>query len=243
MRAYLSVIAASLATLTSLTVIAADDISGVALGSSLAVAKDGISKANPNFKLTPLMLLSGKEGGVTAVTADRIPEAGVGSATRPSDEFAVLQTESDKAWFVARVQRMQPGARIKNETLLASLTEKFGKPSFPTPLRHGYIWEFDRNAKQYFGPASGSPCKDMALGRYNLPSVSVSAPQSFSPTCGKWILVDTSQELDGMVSHYSVSLIDVKTMFDELAAHKSQAETERAKKLSEEQAKEVKPNL
>lgn len=242
MRSYLSVVAASLATLTCLTAMAADDIAGVTLGTSLADAKEAIAKANSDLKPSPLMLRNGNEGGVTAVSADLIPEAGVGSVKRPSDEFAVLQTDSGKVWFIARVQRLEQGARIKTETLEASLTEKFGKPSSPG-LGYGFVWQFDREGKQYFGPDTAGPCESMMRGGSNLPGVTVGAPESFSPTCGKLIAVSTTQQPGGMVPYYTVSLIDAKTMFDELAARDAQAETERAKKLSDEQSKDVKPKL
>ena len=242
MRSYFSVVAASLATLTCLTAMAADDISGVTLGSSLADAKEAIAKASPNLKLSPLMLRSGNEGGVTAVSADLIPEAGVGSVKRPSDEFAVLQTDSGKVWFIARVQRLEQGARIKTDTLEASLAEKFGKPSSPD-LGYGLVWQFDREGKQYFGPGTAGPCDGIMRGGSNLPGVTVGAPESFSPKCGKLIVVSTTKQPDGMVPYYTVSLIDAKTIFDELAARDAQAETERVKKLSDEQAKGVKPKL
>lgn len=242
MRSYLSVVAASLATLTCLTAMAADDISGVTLGSSLADAKEAIAKASPDLKLSALMLRSGNEGGVTAVSADLIPEAGVGSVKRPSDEFAVLQTGSGKVWFIARVQRLEQGARIKTDTLEASLTEKFGKPSSPG-LGDGFSWQFDREGKQYFGPDTAGPCDSMRRGGSDLPGVTVGAPESFSATCGKLITVSTTEQPDGMVPYYKVSLIDVKTMFDELAARDAQAEAERAKKLADEKANDVKPKL
>jgi hypothetical protein len=242
MRSSLCVVAASLAALTCLTAKAADDISGVTLGSSLADAKEAIVKANPDFKLTPLMLRSGNEGGVTAVTPDLVPEAGVGSVERPAEEFAVLQTEAGKVWFIARVQRLEQGARIKTDTLEASLTEKFGKPSSPG-TSYGYVWQFDREAKQYFGPEHQGPCESMMRGVSNLPGVTVGAPESFSPTCGKLITVSTSAQPDGMVPYYKIFLIDVKTMFDELAERDAQAEADRLKKLSDEQAKGVKPKL
>lgn len=244
MRFQRSGIAALLTTLTCTAVLAADDISGVALGSSLAVAKEAIAEANPNFKFSPLMLRDGKEAGVTAVTADRLKGTGTTNSGGPSDEFAALQNDSGKVWFIARVQRFEDGSRIKTEALKAALTEKFGKPSSITQmLMLGLDWQYDRDGKQYFGPLSAGPCKDMQSTSTNIPGVSVPAPRSFSPTCGKIIQVGASEQPDEMVPHYTVSIIDVKSMFDELAARDAKAEADRSKKLSDEQAKNVKPKI
>ena len=244
MRFQRSGIAALLATLTCTAVLAADDISGVALGSSLAVAKEAIAEANPNFKLSPLMLRDGKEAGVTAVTADRLKGTGISNSGGPSDEFAALQNDAGKVWFIARVQRFEDGSRIKTEALKAALTEKFGKPSNITQMMSlGLVWQYDRDGKQYFGPSSEGPCKGVRSASSNIPGVSFPAPQSFSPTCGKIIEVGASEQPDEMVPHYTVSIIDVKSMFDELAARDANAEADRNKKLSDEQAKNVKPKI
>lgn len=235
-------IAAALAVLSCTTAFAADDIAGVAIGSSLSAAKDAISKANPNYKLSPLMLKSGKEGGVTAVTLDRMPGTGAINAGGPSDEFAALQNDSGKVWFLARVQRLAEGARIKKDILLTSVTEKFGKPSGQAMMDYGFIWQFDRAGKQYFGSGSG-PCESMLRAGSNLPGVTVGAPHMFSPTCGKLITVFATQQPDGMIPHYVVSIIDAKAMFDEINARDAQAAADQRKKLLDEQAKGVKPKI
>ena len=95
----------------------------------MAEAKAAISKANPDYKLSPLMLTNGKEAGVTAVTGDRLTGTGTTHPGGASDEFVALTTDAGKIWFVARVQRFDEGGRIGVDALKEALTEKFGTPS------------------------------------------------------------------------------------------------------------------
>jgi hypothetical protein len=239
----LSVLAgATLAALASTATLAADDIAGVTIGSSLAEAKAAIAKANPDYKISSLMLTTGQEAGVTAKTDDRMPWTGTTNAGGPSDEFAALQNESGKVWFIARVQRFDEGGRIKIDALKAALTEKFGKPSSTSNIMGlGFSWQYDRNGKQWFG-SGVAPCQGGG-GSSDIPGVSVSAPRSFSPNCGKIISVGASTQSDDMVPHYTVSITDAKSMFDELAASDAKAEAERKQKLADEQARAVKPKI
>jgi hypothetical protein len=244
MHFYFSRLATLLATLTCTTVMAADEISGVALGSSLADAKAAIVKANPNFKLSPLLISGGQEAGVTAVTTDRLPRTGLGDPGGPSDEFAALQNDAGKVWYITRVQRLPEGGRIQADALGAALTEKFGKPSGTTPLTSlAYYWHYDRNGKQYVGPASGGPCHTVSGNGMNIPGMTVGAPRSFSPTCGKIIQVGATIPSNGMVPYYTVAIIDAKSMFDELTASDARAKAAQSKKLADEKAKHITPNI
>ena len=220
------------------------DISGVQLGDSLANAKSAIANANSKFSMSPLKLTNGKEAGVIAVTAERIPGRGITDAGGPSDEFVALQDESGKVWFLARSQRLVQGSRIKIDVLIASLKEKFGEPSGEIPILSGLgrKWEFDRNGKQYVGPAGKGPCATISLSD-SIPGTTISAPHSFSPNCGKLITATTGSVIEGMISHYTLNVIDAQSMYDQLNAREAQAEKERKKKLEQEKAQGTKPNI
>ena len=103
------------------------------------------------------------------------------------------------------------------DALKDALTEKFGSPSPSVNLMGlSMSWQYDRNGKQWSG-SGVEPCQ-IHHGSYHIPGVTVSAPQSFSPNCGKVISVNASTQPDGMVPHYSITITDAKSMFDELAA-------------------------
>ena len=228
--------------LASVSAQAADDIAGVSIGSSLEEAKAAISKANPNYQLSPLMLTNGKEAGVTAVTGDRLAGTGIMNSGGATDEFVALQTDAGKIWFVARVQRFDEGGRIGVEAFKDALTEKFGSPSPSVNLMGlSMSWQYDRSGKQWSG-SGAEPCQ-LQYGSYHIPGVTVSAPQSFSQNCGKVVSVQASTQPDGMVPQYSITITDAKSMFDELAARDAKAEAERKQSLSDEKAKSVKPNI
>ena len=244
MRFHFSSLATLLATLTCATAMAGDDVSGVTLGSSLADAKEAIVKANPNFKLSPLLVGGREEAGVIAVTADRLPRSGLGDPGGPSDEFSALQNDAGKVWYITRVQRLPEGGRIQADALSAALTKKFGQPSGTSTLTsNGYYWHYDRDGKQYVGPLSGGPCHTVSGNGINIPGMTVGAPRSFSPTCGKIIQVGAIVPKTGMVPYYSVTIIDAKSMFDELTARDAQAEAAQRKKLADEKAKNITPNI
>lgn len=234
--------AAVLAVVTSTGALAADDVAGVAIGTSLAEAKEAIAKANADYEITPLMLTNGKEAGVTAKTADNLPGNGRHYSAGPSDEFAVLQNDAGKVWFVARVQRFDQGGRMKLDTLKAALTEKFGQPSAKTIIGTlGFTWQYDRNGKQWTG-GGVAPCGDNGTSS-PIPGFSVPAPRSFNPKCGKIVSVHAATDSDQMVPYYTITITDVKTTFDELAAKEAGEEAARQKKLADEQAKAVKPKI
>lgn len=219
------------------------DISGVALGTSLDEAKSGIMSANNDFVLSPLTTSAGTEAGVVAATRERFGRDAGGNSLRALDEFAALQDEAGKVWYVGRQQRFANGSRITPDTLLQTLTEKFGPPSSTERLMANVArWEFDRNGKQFVGKNNG-PCKDITLAPYNLPNVTFSAPNNFSPTCGVLITAIFNEEADGMIPSFILSLTDNKAMYDQLNAREEKAEAERAQKLKDEQAKATKPKI
>lgn len=236
------VAAAALTVLASTATLAADDISGVTIGSSLAEAKEAIAKANPDYAITPLMLTNGKAAGVTAKTDTLMMSTGTNHPGGPSDEFAALLNDAGKVWFVARVQRLDKGGRIEVNTFKNALIEKFGPPSDNTVIgAMGLTWQYDRNGKQWTGSGS-APCQGNGTIT-PIPGVSVTAPRSFSPRCGKIISVRAAKQTDNMVASYTLSITDAKGMFDELSARDANEEATRKQKLADEQAKAVKPKI
>jgi len=235
--------AAVLATLTSTATLAADDISGVAIGTSLAAAKEAIAKANPDYQINPLMLTSGKEAGVTAKTDDTMMSGDRHYSTGLSDEFAALLNDAGNVWFIARAQRFDKGGRLKLDTLKEALTEKFGQPSDHSIIGSlGFTWQYDRNGKQWKTGSGVAPCQGNGTSTM-IPGVSMTAPRSFSPRCGLLVSVNAVTQKDHMVSYYTISITDVKGMFDELSAQDAKEEADRKQKLADEQAKAVKPKI
>ncbi|TAK92649.1 MAG: hypothetical protein EPO06_00060 [Burkholderiaceae bacterium] len=220
------------------------DISGVKIEDSLSSAKINITKANSKFSLSPLKFSDGKEAGVVAVTADRLPSTSLADSGGPSDEFVALQNDAEKIWFVARVQRFTQGSRIKKETLVDSLKEKFGPPSSEEQLfTFNMKWEFDRNGKQYIGHPSKGPCFSIGYSGTDIPGTSVISPRSFSPSCGTLITVSAVTQQDGMVSTFKLGILDAKSMYDQLNEKGSQAEAEKKRKLQQEQSKNMQPKI
>ncbi|NIE72895.1 hypothetical protein F3J45_00225 [Pantoea sp. Ap-967] len=234
--------AATFAVLASTATFAASDIAGVALGVSLDEAKAAIADANPNFKVTPLMLVGGQEAGVTAKTDDRMPSTGINNSGGPSDEFAALLNDSGKVWFVARAQRFDKGGRIDLESFKQTLIEKFGQPSDHSIIgAQGYTWQYDRTGTQWTGKGP-APCQ--GNGTYStIPGVSLTAPRSFSPKCGKIVSVSAVTQPDHMVPYYTIAITDAQGMFDELSARDAKEEAARKQKLADEKATAVKPKI
>lgn len=235
--------AAVLAAFTSTAALAADDISGVVLGSSLAQAKEAIAKANADYQINPLMLTNGQEAGVTGRTQDRMPGTGFNNSGGPSDEFAALINDEGKVWFVSRAQRFDKGGRIDLEALKAALVEKFGEPSDHTIIgAQGYTWQYYRDGKQWKPGSDVAPCQGNGTSS-TIPGVTMTAPRSFNPKCGKIVSVSAATQSDHMVPYYTISITDMKSMFDELSARDAKEEADRKQKLADEQAKAVKPKI
>lgn len=213
----------------------ATDISGVELGASFAAAKEAILKANSGFKISYLKKEDGKDGGVVASKYDVSSE----------DTFIALLNENGRVWFVRRRQVLNNESRIQKTVLLASLREKFGTPSldYSGSYGHAMVWEYFNDGKQYFGPQDKGPCAKTGPAVNSIPGTDVRPPGSFTPTCGKKIYANTERERDGMISAYTVGIMDSKSMFDELTARAAQKEAVRKMQLENEKARGTKPNI
>ncbi|WP_434601760.1 hypothetical protein J3P89_05065 [Pseudomonas sp. Z1-14] len=217
------------------------DISGVALGSTLEEAKDAIMKANQAYTISPLKTVDGTEAGVTAVTNKTLAQA---------DQFAALQDDAGKVWFVGHMKHYEEGSRIPLDNLVASLTEKFGPTSFRnSQMGEVMYWEFDRNGKLYkgvdqvFNDRGIGPCAQVHFSNMHIPGVSFPAPQNFPSECSLLIMAYSQPDQDKMVREFSLSVTDVKSMYDQLNAKETQAKAEQARKLEEEKSKAAKPNI
>lgn len=213
----------------------ANDISGVRIGSSLDEARIAIKMANRSFVLSPF-IDDGEMIGVTAIAAPRAKRADDGSA----DEFVALQDNRGTVWFVGRYQRLAPGSRFSMDDLLASLNKKFGTPSnTPRTRYYDYSWEYDRQGKLYDGFANAGPCAGLVFSRPHLPGMSISAPEEFPSKCGMQVRLTNFLEENGLVSYFTLTVVDAKRRYDQLNAVK----TEQKRHLDQERARGNKPKI
>lgn len=222
--------------LCTLPALAANDIAGVAIGSSFKDQRAKIAQINPAYKLTDIMLRSGKTAGVNAQAE---------SNGRVVDQFVALQDDAGVIWFVGRAQALEKGARIKPDVLVNSMVEKYGTYSELSIGSGGPTWQFDRQAKRYQGGAAQGPCGSSVGGSAPMGKVigtPILVPQTFSPKCGIEILSWTLQN-EGMVSSFSVQIADSKRMYDQINKQDNADEAARQKAIEAESAKGNKPKL
>jgi len=218
--------------------IAAMDIAGVQIGLPLSTQKAAITKANPSYQLTDIKLTTGKTAGITAIAK---------KDGKVIDQFVAIQNDAGIVWFVARAQELEKGARIKPEVLLNSLKDKYGTYTELSGGSGGPMWQFDRQEKIYQGQHSTQgPCyAGIGAGAStNIPGTSISVPSKFTPTCGIEIETDVHKDsADGMVSAFTVRIVDAKRMYDELNGKATAKENERKQRLEAEKTSNVKPRL
>ncbi|MDQ1922062.1 hypothetical protein [Massilia pseudoviolaceinigra] len=189
---------------------AASDISGVRIGSTLSEASIAIKRANNAYAMSTVWNYEGGEvKGIKAVAGD----TNGGSIHGYADQFVALQDERGVVWFVARYQKMGPGARVSMADLLASLKKKFGEPSF-TPISGQRVnsWDYDWAGAQFHGQYPENPCSDLRMQRLHMTGLSISAPLTFPEKCGKRIVL-SYYEYEGMVHDFTLKVIDVKSHF------------------------------
>ncbi|AIR91237.1 hypothetical protein [Pseudomonas cremoricolorata] len=241
-----SALIATFAALSSMAVMAGEDIAGVSLGASLAQAKQAVTTANEDYIISPLLGEGMREVGVKAVTEVHMPGLGLSDDGGPSDEFLALTDKSEKIWFASRVQRLPDGERINKQTLEAALVEKFGKPSTIVPLSGThYFWMYDRSGKQYFGNTPQGPCPGI-MGNGNTTGfngMTIRYPHQFRAECGKRIEAHFSGMDANMISMYKLSITDYKAMYDQITGEEAQAKAAQEQQLSDEKAKDNKPKL
>ncbi|AIR90609.1 hypothetical protein [Pseudomonas cremoricolorata] len=244
MRFNLSPIPALLAALVCIPALAADDVSGVKLGSTLAEATAAISNINDQYKVSPLKLQDGSEAGVSAVTDEQSQGTGFTDFRGPVDQFLALQNDAKAVWFIGRAQALKEGSRMPLDTLETALKEKYGPFSgADNGMGKRYVWQYDRKGKLYIGINSGGPCADLYDFRSRVPGVAITTPASFNAKCSKLIVVQTGFAPDDLTASYTVSIADMASMYDQLQAEQQAAKDAEAKKIADEKAKGVKPNL
>lgn len=186
----------------------ANDISGVRIGSTLAEASIAIKRANKAFVMKPIKYDTGLVAGVTGIIGPGERERN----ERAADEFAVLQDERGKVWFVGRYQRMVPGSRVSMEALLASLTQKFGAPALRrAPGRVGaesYAWDTDRSGMRIDPSERDSPCDGIDFARPPIAGTNIRQPIGFPGNCGKRIALAEVDEENGLVRKFTLQVID-----------------------------------
>ncbi len=220
--------------------IAAQDIAGVQIGIPFLPQKNLIAKANPGYQLNDIKFSNGKTVGINAIAQ---------KDGRVVDQMVVIHNDAGVVWFIGRAQAPEKGSRIKLDTLLSSLKEKYGQYSDLSLGSGGPSWQFDRQGALFQGSAQSAPCytgigagASTSFGK--VPGTSIEVPRNFAPKCGVKISTSVLKDsTDGMVSAFSVQIIDAKLMYDELNAKDTNAETERKKQLESEKAKDNKPKL
>lgn len=229
-----------LATLLSGSALAATDIAGITIGAPLSGQRQAIAKVNPSYQLNDIKLANGKTVGVNAIAQN---------AGRVTDQFVVIQNDSGIVWFVARAQALEKGSRIKPETLLNSLKDKYGMYTELSIGSGGPMWQFDRQGNIYKGQSVQGPCyagigagASTTFGK--VPGTSIQVPRNFTPKCGTEITTSVLKDsTDGMVSAFAVQIVDAKRMYDELNGKATAEENERKRKLEAEKSKDTKPKL
>jgi hypothetical protein len=215
---------------------AAPDIAGVQIGAPLSAQKKEIEKANPSYQISDIRLTNGKTIGVKAIAEKNGKQV---------DQFVAIQNDAGVVWFVARSQVLEQGSRIKYETLLDSLKEKYGMYTDISAGTGGPVWYFDRQGKIYQGGGKNPCSRGVITGSYRqVPGTTISVPSRFTETCGTEITSGIGKDSkDGMVNAFSVTIVDEKRMYDELNGKSVAEENERRRKLEDEKSKNVKPKL
>jgi hypothetical protein len=216
--------------------LAANDISGVAIGSSFNDQRAKIAQINPAYKLTDIKLTSGKTAGVNAQAEIQ---------GRVVDQFVALQDDSGAIWFVGRAQALEAGSRIKPDVLINSMVEKYGSYTELMIGSGGPTWQFDRQGKRYQGGGAQGPCAGTVGSGRSMGKVIATAiivPQTFPEKCGIEILTWAHQN-EGMVSAFSVQITDSKRMYDQLTKKNNAEEAALQKAREAESAKGNKPKL
>jgi len=228
----------SLFALASSQAFAAYDVSGIQVGSPLAEQKAAITKINPSYRFSDMIYSTGKIVGVHAVAQKN----GV-----PVDQFLAMQDDSGIVWLAARSQVLEKGERIKPDVFLNSLLEKYGPYTGLRGLspfsKDEPMWQFDRQGNLYRGPVFQGPCWNIGTMQ-PIDGDFIVVPHTPNEKCGTVILVATLKDkIDGMILKFSVEIVDIKRMYDEVNAKASAAESKRQQQLDIEKSRNIKPKL
>jgi hypothetical protein len=215
-------------------VMAAQDIAGVKLGIPLSVQKSLIAKANPAYQLEDIKLRNGVVAGVTGIARKN---------QQIVDQMVVLQDKTGIVWFVTRGQALDKGNRLQPGAFTASLKEKYGPVS--REQEDALSWSFDRSGKQAHGDSHTAPCARIwASGNYysSVSGEQLNIPSEFDEKCGVAFRAHAgSNSNDGMISSFSVMMVDAARRYDEINAKESGEAAAHKKLLNSE--KNNKPKL
>jgi hypothetical protein len=222
---------------------AAFDVSGIQIGLPLATQKDAIANINPSYQLMYITNRTRQIIGIEGVARKN------GLIV---DQFTVIQDKSGIVRIVARVQALAKGERIKPDIFLNSLVQKYGDYSELGKSFNGTDvpqWRFDRQGNLYKGPPFKGPCLKIntSISFQTIGDTSASfirVPTGVPSDCGTVIWTTGRQDLsDGMMSLFSVEIIDVKHLYDETEAMDSAEKIKKQQQLNEEKSKNIKPKL
>lgn len=192
--------------------LAASQLDGIQTGLPLAQQMEAIAKLNPAYRVSEIKPIKGQIKGVQAV---------VEKNGRVTDNFVALEDASGIVWFIGRARALEPGERMKQDALVDTLMAQYGHY---TDLTAGFPrWQFDRDGNLYQGPPIKGPCYGgfghgvVAVGRRVAGfGEGMTAPKTFSATCGAEIRTAIRKASGGMVAAYSVRVVDARRMYDQL---------------------------
>lgn len=212
------------------------DVNGVTIGTEFnAGVKDVLQKVNPAYQITDV-----KDGEQVVGYI-----ASAGNKRNPFDAFVVLRARDGKIWFAGRRQTLGEGKRIAQDGLLAALKEKYSDYS-ATETRYSWnkqaIWRYSRDTSQIPLPSiNDDPCGDQKYSNFH----DVPYPVQFAPGCQIAITAEWREDDDNLISRYTVTAYDARTIHDELRERQAQAEIEqqKAREKAAAEGQSNKPNL
>lgn len=216
------------------------NVSGVNLGATQVQARAAASSANKEFTFVDIKQNDGKVSGFQA-KSKTIGGSSIGAS---SNDFMVVLFDQGSTWFVGRFQKFEEGDRPTTLSTMSALKEKFGPPTVSSSS--SIEWQYDRSGALYKGIPAQGPCPNGIDGpSFNAGMMAtISVPAKFSERCGFYIEARLLPSPDGrMVNSLLIRAYESGRIFDGLQQQRDNANAANAKKLEEERAKAVKPQL
>lgn len=219
------------------------DVAGVRLGGSLAEAKAAMQRANSALIFEPVNERTDR-GSVFW--------SGVVAATQEEDDiFVVFADHDDKVWYVWRHKTYQNGPRFQLSEFFESALKKYGPASEEHPKAGWLRWEYDASGRQVkITTGMMPPCLHSELAPWVQwrsqiwkGGLVLTVDGDLPPTCGRQILMQSTDVSDGLSDGYTVKIIDGIAGRNFAAHERERLKREHARKVEEEKAKSQKIEL
>lgn len=208
------------------------DISGLALGSSLADAKGTLNKVNPALTFKSFrsrdgsrLALIGRELGTRVSAYDGKVEEFV------RDEYVVVAAQTGIIRYVEHNVKTTQNRLLDHQQIVQALRAHYGGPSSqsspngrPEVLVNQIAWESDTLKRAYVGPAESGPCGPPLTERFEYSDGVIDMARVGRDGCGTLVVakvprptVDGIAEMvgkplglpfEGKISSYSVFILD-----------------------------------